>query len=96
MLIGQVVLILLSWTPHAAERLYTVITFDEVKTSLRSTQDTFWDQIMWIGTTLDSSLSFYVYLFTGGILFRQTLRQIFRTPTTLLNNTESVLNRTNN
>jgi hypothetical protein len=97
MLIGQIVLILVSWFPHAAERLYTVITFYVVKTPLRSTQDTLWDQIMWIVTTLDGSLSFYVYLFTGGVLFRQTLRQIFRTPTVLLNDTTaSVQNRTTN
>ena len=77
MLIGQIVLIFISWVPHAAERLYTVITLYYVKTPLRTAQDNFWDQMMWIETTFDSSLSFYVYLFTGGILFRQTLRQMF-------------------
>ncbi len=77
MLIGQIVLIFISWIPHAAERLYVVITLYDVKTPLRTAQDNFLDQIMWIVTTFDSSLSFYVYLFTGGILFRQTLRQMF-------------------
>jgi hypothetical protein len=77
MLIGQIVLIFISWIPHAAERLYVVITLYDVKTPLRKTQDNLLDQIMWIVTTFDSSLSFYVYLFTGGILFRQTLRQMF-------------------
>jgi hypothetical protein len=78
MLIGQIVLIFISWIPHAAERLYVVITLYDVKTPLRTAQDNLWDQTMWIVTTFDSSLSFYVYLFTGGILFRQTLRQMFR------------------
>ncbi|CAF1461068.1 unnamed protein product [Adineta steineri] len=78
MLIGQIVLIFISWIPHAAERIYVVITLNEVKTPLRTAQDNLWDQIMWIETTFDSSLSFYVYLFTGGILFRQTLRKMFR------------------
>ncbi|CAF1210338.1 unnamed protein product [Adineta steineri] len=82
MLIGQIVLIFISWIPHAAERIYVVITLNEVKTPLRTTQDNLWDQIMWIETTFDSSLSFYVYLFTGGILFRQTLRKMFRCATT--------------
>ncbi|CAF0877683.1 unnamed protein product [Adineta steineri] len=82
MLIGQIVLIFVSWIPHAAERIYVVITLNEVKTPLRTAQDNLWDQIMWIETTFDSSLSFYVYLFTGGILFRQTLRKMFRCATT--------------
>jgi hypothetical protein len=77
MLIGQIVMIIISWVPHAVERLYVVITFDEVKSPLRSAQDTLWDNITWIVTTFDGSLSFYVYLFTGGVLFRQTLRQMF-------------------
>ena len=81
MLIGQIILIFISWVPHAGERLYTVITLYEVKTPLRMAQDNFWDQMMWIETTFDSSLSFYVYLFTGGILFRQTLRRMFRCTT---------------
>jgi hypothetical protein len=99
MLMGQIVLILLSWVPHAAERLYIVITLDVVKTPLRSSQENLADQIIWAVTTLDSSLSFYVYLLTGGILFRHTVRKMFRfrTPTTMLSNTAaSVQNRTTN
>jgi len=84
MLVGQIVMIFISWIPHAVERLYVVITLDVVKTPLRTAQDSLWDQITWIVSTFDSSLSFYVYLFTGGVLFKQTLREMFRctTPTT--------------
>jgi hypothetical protein len=96
-LIGQIVLILISWIPHAGERLYVVITLNEIKTPLRSAKDNFLDQMIWIETTLDSSLSFYVYLFTGGILFRQTLRQMFRlaavTPRTTVLNEMSLTQR---
>ncbi|CAF1273498.1 unnamed protein product [Rotaria sp. Silwood1] len=77
MLIGQVAMIFISWIPHAVQRINVVITFDDIKSPLRSRQDTLWDQIAWIITTFDCSFSFYVYLFTGGILFRQTVRSIF-------------------
>jgi hypothetical protein len=78
--------------PHAVERLYVVITLYEVKSPLRARQDTLWDQITWIVTTFDSSLSFYVYFFTGGVLFQQTLREMFgcitpRTETTAFSTT---------
>ncbi|CAF1365441.1 unnamed protein product [Adineta ricciae] len=93
MLIGQIILIFISWIPHAAERLYTVITLYDVKSPLRTTQDNFLDQIIWTETTLDSSLSFYVYLFTGGILFRKTFREMFRRGTITPTNEMSLTQR---
>lgn len=76
MLVGQVAMIMISWIPHAVQRLYAVITIDVVKSPMRSAEDNLWEQITWIVSTLNNSLSFYVYFLTGGVLFRQTMSSL--------------------
>ncbi|CAF4594578.1 unnamed protein product, partial [Rotaria socialis] len=77
MVIGQVVLIMVSYIPNTIQRIYLVLTLDLEKTPLRLQTEILTGEVTLLLTTLQSSLSFYIYATTGGTLFRQTLKKIF-------------------
>jgi len=71
----------ISWVPLGVQRIYALVTYDVVKSSLRKTAEALSDEITSMISRFDNSLSFYVYLFVGGVLFRQTLSQWFKRST---------------
>ena len=77
MVIGQVVLIMVSYTPNTIQRIYLVLTLDQEKSPLRLQTEILSGEVTLLLTTLQSSLSFYIYATTGGTLFRQALKEIF-------------------
>lgn len=68
----------ISWIPLGVQRIYALITYDLPKSALRKTAEAMSDEITSAIARFDDSLSFYVYLLVGGVLFRQTLTNWFR------------------
>ena len=64
--------------PLGIQRIYALITYDVPKSVLRKSIEALSDELTSMISRLDNSLSFYIYLFAGGILFRQTLEKWFR------------------
>ncbi|CAF3126793.1 unnamed protein product [Rotaria sp. Silwood2] len=78
MLIGQIILIMISYIPNTIQRIYLVLTLDFEKSPLRLRIEIFSGEVTFIMTTFQSSLSFYIYATIGGTLFRQTLKRLLR------------------
>ncbi|CAF3942583.1 unnamed protein product [Rotaria sp. Silwood2] len=78
MVIGQIVLIMISYIPNTIQRIYLVLTLDFEKSPLRLRIEIFSGEVTFIMTTFQSSLSFYIYATIGGTLFRQTLKRLLR------------------
>ena len=67
----------ISWVPLGIQRIYALITTDVPKSTLRKTAEALSDEITSMTARFENSLSFYVYLFAGGSIFRKTLAQLF-------------------
>ena len=66
------------WVPLGIQRIYALITYDLPKSAVRKTAEALSDEITSAISRFDNSLTFYVYLFVGGVLFRQTIANWFR------------------
>ncbi|CAF4311578.1 unnamed protein product [Rotaria sp. Silwood2] len=77
MVIGQIVLIMISYIPNTIQRIYLVLTLDFEKSPLRLRMEILSGEVTLLLTTFQSSISFYIYATTGGALFRQTLKELF-------------------
>ncbi|CAF1507290.1 unnamed protein product [Rotaria magnacalcarata] len=78
LMICQIVMLTISFLPLGVQRLYALITTNVPKSTLHTTIDGLTDEITSMTARFDNSLSFYVYLFAGGVLFRETILQWFR------------------
>ncbi|CAF4289572.1 unnamed protein product [Rotaria sp. Silwood2] len=78
MIIGQSLLLLISYIPNIILCFYLVFTLNIDKSQLRSKIETLFDDATFFFTTFQSSFSFYIYATSGGQLFRQTLRAFLR------------------
>ncbi|CAF1230729.1 unnamed protein product [Rotaria sp. Silwood1] len=78
MLIGQIILIMISYIPNTIQRIYLVLTLDIEKSPLRLRMEILSGEVTFMMTTFQSSLSFYIYATIGGTLFRQTLKRLLR------------------
>jgi hypothetical protein len=68
----------ISWVPLGIQRIYALITTNVIKSKVRTTAEALSDELTSAIARFDNSLSFYIYLFAGGVLFRHTLLQLFR------------------
>lgn len=59
------------------QRIYILATGDISKSTLRKAIEAFSEEISSMTSRFENSLSFYLYLFAGGVLFRQALEQWF-------------------
>ncbi|CAF4376795.1 unnamed protein product [Rotaria socialis] len=69
---------MISFIPNTIQRIYLVLTLDLKKSPSRLQIEILSGQGTFIMTTLQSSLSFYIYATSGGTLFRHTLQELFR------------------
>lgn len=77
MVISQIILITISYIPHIIQCIYLVATLHTSKSPLRSRIEVLWGQITLIFAAAESSLSFYIYVTSGGSLFRKILKKLF-------------------
>ena len=73
---GQIILLLISYIPDTIQRIYLVVTRHTEETWLRSILENSSGDVTSFFTTFQSSLSFVIYLITGGQLFRQSLKPV--------------------
>ena len=74
----EIVMLTVSWIPLGIQRIYALVTYDIPRSALRKSIEALSDEITSMESRMYNSLSFYVYLFAGGILFRQTLQSWFK------------------
>ncbi|CAF1448269.1 unnamed protein product [Rotaria sordida] len=76
MVIGEIILIMISYIPNTIQRIYLVLTLDIEKNPLRLRIEILSGEVTFLMTTFQSSLSFYIYATMGGTLFRQTFKKL--------------------
>lgn len=78
MLLSQVILLLLLTSPHACQKIYLTITFDNFKSDYEKTVDSFVYTVVATLTFLSNGIPFYLYTLTGGRVFRKELFNVIK------------------
>lgn len=68
----------IAWFPLGIQRIYALITYDLPKSKLRNSIEALSDGITSVIARFENSLSFYVYILLGNVLFRQVFAKWFK------------------
>ncbi|CAM4782779.1 unnamed protein product [Rotaria magnacalcarata] len=86
-LLVQTILLTVFTLPQVIEKIYTTLTANPSKSSLHNTIDKFIYNFVLLLTYVASGMPFYIYTLSGGSIFRNALRNLFRSMFSFTTNT---------